>query len=127
MERSGGSPAFYIADPAVVDKYSQGLTVQARWSGETGELKSGWTGVRYRDKLLIPEFDMPAQTIYGINTDDVRLYTLMDGPNWDDLDGSMFRRFGRSLPVEAWLVWMLQLGFHRCNSQVKIGNMTRAA
>lgn len=124
---AGATPTFYLSDPAVVDKYSQGLTVQARWAGEDGQLASGWTGIRYRNKLLIPEFDMPASTIYGVNTDDIQIYTLTDGPDWDDMDGSMFRRFNRTLPVEAWLVWMLQLGFHRCNSQVKIGNMNVAS
>lgn len=128
MQRSGATPDFYLSDPAVVDKYSQGLTVQARWAGEEGQLESGWTGVRYRNKLLIPEFDMPAKTIFGVPLDDLQIYTLDDGPDWDDLTGSMMQRFGtRALPVEAWLVWMLQLGFHRCNSIVKIGNMNRAA
>lgn len=128
MSTAGSLPDFYLSDPAVVDKYSQGLTVQARWAGEEGQLVSGWTGVRFRNKLLIPEYDMPAQTIYGVNLEDVALYTLDDGPDWDDYTGSIFQRFGtRSLPLEAWLVWMLQLGFHRCNSQVKIGNMTQAS
>jgi hypothetical protein len=126
--QSGRSPSFYLSDPAVVDKFSQGLTVQARWAGEEGQLASGWTGVRYRDKLLIPEFDMPSQTIYGVQTDDMALYTLMDGPDWDDITGSIFQRFStRNLVVECWLYWMLQLGFQNCNSTVKIGNMNQAA
>ena len=49
------------------------------------------------------------------------IFTLDDGPDWDDHTGSIFQRFGtRSLPLEAWLIWMLQLGFQRCNSFVKI-------
>lgn len=128
MQVAGSTPEFYLADPAVIDKYSQGLTVQARWAGEEGQLASGWTGIRYRNKLLVPEFDMPASTIYGVNLMDCSLYTLDDGPDWDDYTGSMFQRFGtRALPVEAWLVWMLQFGFHRCNSFVKIGNMNQAS
>jgi hypothetical protein len=128
MSTAGSLPQFYLCDPAVVDKFSQGLTVQAQWAGSAGNLDSGWAGVRYRDKLLIPEFDMPSSTSYGINLDDVALYTLDDGPDWDDKTGSIFQRFGtRALPLEAWLVWMLQLGFHRCNSQVKIGNLTQAS
>lgn len=128
MSTAGSLPNFYLCDPAVVDKYSQGLTVQARWAGEEGQLASGWTGVRFRNKLLIPEYDMPAQTIYGVSLEDCAIYTLDDGPDWDDFTGSMFQRFGtRSLPLEAWLVWMLQFGFHRCNAFVKIGNMTQAS
>ena len=127
MIKSGSTPDFYLCDPAVVDKYTQGLTVQARWSGDEAQLDSGFTGVRYRNKVLLPEFDMPAQTAYGVSRDDINLYTLDDGPDWDDKDGSMFKRFSRALPVEAWLVWMVQMGFLRCNTQVKVGNLNQAS
>lgn len=127
MTYAGSVPNFYLSDPAVVDKYTQGITVQARWAGETGQLDSGWTGVQFRNKLIIPEYDMPPNTVYGINLDDCTLYTLDDGPDWDDLTGNMLQRFSRSLPVEAWLIWLVQFGFHRCNSFVKIGNLNQAS
>ncbi len=128
MQKAGSELRFFIADPAVVDKYTQGLTVQARWAGEEGQLASGWSGVRYRQKLIVPEFDMPPGVAYGVApAEDCALYTLDDGPDWDDYTGSLFQRFGtRSLPVECWLIWMLQFGFHRCNGFVKIGNLSRA-
>jgi hypothetical protein len=93
-QHSGRSPQFWLADPAVVDKYTQGLTVQARWAGEDGQLESGWTGVRYRNKLLVPDFDMPSNTAYGPQLEDMAIYTLDDGPDWDDHTGSVFQRFG---------------------------------
>lgn len=129
MQRAGRQPDFYLCDPGVVDKYTQGLTVQARWSGEEGTLASGWSGVRYRDKLLVPEYDMPLGTAYGITLEDCAIYTLDDGPDWDDYTGSIFQRSQstRTLPVEAWLVWMLQFGFSNCNSFVKVGSLNRAA
>jgi hypothetical protein len=127
MTYAGTVPNFYLSDPAVVDKYTQGITVQARWAGETGQLDSGWTGVQFRNKLIIPEYDMPPSTVYGIALDDMAMYTLDDGPDWDDLTGDIMQRFSRSLPVEAWLIWMVQLGFHRCNSFVKIGNLSQAS
>ena len=128
LRNAGVTPDFYIADPGVIDKYTQGLTVQARWAGDETKLASGFTGVAYRNKALIPEFDMPASTAYGVTTDDASIFTLTEGPDWDDRTGSVFQRFGtRSLPVEAWLIWMLQLGFLRCNSQVKIANLNAAA
>lgn len=125
-EIRGKTPDFYLCDPAVVDKYTQGLTVQARWAGEDGTLKSGWTGVRYRNKLLVPDYDMKPKTAIGVQLEDMTLYTLDDGPDWDELDGAMFRRFDRSLPVEAWLVWYLQLGFHTCNGTVEVGALSQA-
>lgn len=125
--RSGVTPNFYIGDPAVIDKFQQGLTVQARWAGDDGMLESGWEGVKYRSKVLVREFDAPSRTLYGVYKDDVKILALDQGPDWDEEDGGMFRRFNRSLVLEAWLVWMLQLGFKRCSSQVKIGNLTQAA
>lgn len=127
-QTSGTPPDFYLCDPAVVDKFTQGLTVQARWSGDQGKLESGWTGVQYRNKVLVPEFDMPASTAYGISRDWCALYTLDDGPDWDKETGSMLQRFStRSLPVEAWLVWLVQFGFTRCNAFSKIGSLNQAA
>lgn len=125
-QRSGSKPKFYVADPAVLDKFTQGMTVQARWDGEKRMLDTGWSGVEYLDKRLIKEFDMPGQTVYGVFPEDIRVYTRDEGPDWDEKDG-MFKRFARALPYEAWLIWHLQLGFHRCNSAVKIGSLNRAA
>lgn len=125
---SGRQPDFYLSDPAVIDKFSQGLTTSARWAGDAGELETGWTGVRYRNKLLVPDYDMVTKTAIGIQKQDAAIYTLDDGPDWDDHTGSVLQRFGtRSLPVEAWLVWMLQFGFESCNGFVKIGNLNQAA
>ena len=95
---------------------------------EDGELKSGWTGVRYRDKLLVPDYDHPLSALTGIQLEDMTIYTLQDGPDWDDHTGNVLQRFQlRTLPVEAWLVWYLQLGFQSCNALVKVGNLTRAS
>jgi len=125
---SGRQPDFYLCDPAVIDKFSQGLTSSARWAGEAGTLATGWTGVRYRNKLLVPDFDMAAKTAIGVQLQDMAIYTLDQGPDWDDHTGAILQRFQtRSLPVEAWLVWMLQFGFEACNGLVKIGNLNQAS
>lgn len=122
---SGTTPDFYLGDPAVLDNYELNIAVQSRWSGNTMTLPTGYTGIEYRNKALVREFDMPSSTLFGIFKDDVKIYTRDDGPDWDEQDGSMFKRFARALPFECWLVWMLQLGFQRCNSQVKVGNLAQ--
>jgi hypothetical protein len=123
----GDGPKFYIGDPAVIDKFSQGLTVQARWAGDEGELETGWKGVKYKGKLIIPEYDMASRTLVGAATEDYKMLTLDAGPDWDEKDGSMLKRFSRALPLEAWLVWMVQFGALRCNTTVVIGNLNQAA
>lgn len=127
MIYAGTLPDFYLSDPFVVDKFTQTLTVQAQWNGAAGQLESGWTGVKYRNKLIVPEYDVAPQTAYGVNLDDCALYALDDGPDWDEYTGDMFQRFSRALPVEAWLVWMVQFGFVRCNTTVKVGNLNQAS
>jgi hypothetical protein len=44
------------------------------------------------------------------------------------MTGSIFQRSQttRTLPVESWLIWMLQFGFESCNHFCRIGSMTRA-
>lgn len=122
----GDGPKFYIGDPAVIDKFTQGLTVQARWAGDSGELDTGWKGVKYKGKLLIPEFDMASQTIVGAAVEDYRMLVLDSGPDWDEKDGSMLKRFSRALPLEAWLIWMVQFAAERCNSTVVLKKMNQA-
>jgi hypothetical protein len=126
-QKSGTTPDFYLCDPAVVDKYQQSFASAARWQGAEAQLATGFTGVEYRKKVLLPEFDMAPKTAGGVFKEDIQIYTLDDGPSWDDLTGAIYQRFNRQLPVEAWMVWMLQLGFYRCNSQVKVGNLNQAS
>jgi hypothetical protein len=123
---SGVTPDFYIGDPAVIDQYELQMAVQARWAGETGTLETGWEGIKYRNKVLVREFDSPSNQLIGIRKEDVKIYTRDSGPDWDETEGGMFKRFARALPFECWLVWMLQLGFQRCNSQVLVGNLAQA-
>ncbi len=124
--RSGKTPDFYIGDPAVIDKYGQGLTVQSRWAGDNGKLATGWTGILFRDKTLVREYDVAPQTLFGLVKEDMKVYTRDAGPDWDEVDG-MFKRFSRALPYESWLVWQLQLGFTACNGIVEVSDLQRAS
>lgn len=126
-QNSGVTPDFYIGDPAVIDQYELTMAIQARWAGESGTLETGWEGIKYRNKVLVRDFDSPPNQLIGVRKEDVKIYTRDNGPDWDETDGSMFKRFARALPFECWLVWMLQLGFQRCVSQVLVGNLAQAA
>lgn len=128
VKTTGQSPDFYIGDPAVLDKFGQSLLTQSRWAGDKGQLETGWEGIQYRSKLLIPEFDHLPLAVTGINKASLQMYGYNQGPEWDDLDGSLFKRISsRSLPVEAWLVDYVQLGAHRCNTTVFVKNLNAAA
>lgn len=123
---SGKTPDFYVGDPAVIDKYGQGITVQAQWAGDNGKLETGWTGILFRNKVLVREYDMAPKTLLGLVKEDMRVYTRDNGPDWDETDG-MFKRFSRALPYESWLVWQMQLGFEACNGLVELYNAAQAA
>jgi hypothetical protein len=127
VKRSGVSPDFYVGDPGVIDKYGQTLLTQSRWAGDKNELATGWGGVMYRNKAVVPEFDSPSGQVTGINKQSVTFYAYDNGPDWDDLDGSVLKRIGsRTLPVEAWLVDFVQLGCHRRNAFVTASNLNVA-
>lgn len=125
----GSSPDFFIGDPAAIDKFGQSLVSQFHWIPKITRLSTGWEGIDYRSTPLIPEFDMPAGTLLGVNKNAVTIYGYpgTNGPMWDDTDGSRFRRFSRSLPVEAWLVDFLQLGVHNPAALVSVKNLNQAA
>lgn len=127
MQASGKAPDFWIGDPAVIDKFGQGLVSQFRWMPKISRLATGWEGVDYRGTPLIPEFDHPAGGITGINKSALTIYGYGKGPEWDDTTGSRFQRFSRSHPVEAWLVDFLQLGYHQPNAVVYLNNLNQAA
>lgn len=119
--------SFWLGDPAVIDKFGQTLLTQSRWDGSMSQLETGWEGIKYRGQLFIPEYDCKANRVISVPKDDVTFYATQNGPDWDDEDGSVFKRFSRSLPVEAWLVDEVQLGFHRLNRVVYADNLNQAA
>lgn len=119
--------SFWIGDVAVLDKFGQTLLTQSRWDGTMGTLQTGWEGIKYRSELLIPEYDAKANRVFNVPTDDVQFYATGPGPDWDDEDGAIFKRFARSLPVEAWLVDEFNLGFYRLNRLVFADNLNAAA
>lgn len=127
VKASGVSPDFYLGDPAAVDKFGQTLLTQSRWAGDKNDLATGWGGVMYRNKAVIPEFDAKPNRVVGINKASVSFYAYDNGPDWDTEDGSIFKRFSRVLPVEAWLVDFVQLGCHRRNAFVFADNLNQAA
>lgn len=124
-----GAPdqGYWVADPAVLDRFSQTLLTASRWAGDAGELSTGFKYLEYRDERLYPEYDAPAQTLWNVPLEDLTFYATQEAPDWDDEDGSVFKRFGRSLPTEAWLVDELNVGYHRCNRVVFAKNLNQAA
>lgn len=119
--------SFWIGDPAVIDKFGQTLLTQSRWDGSMSKLDTGWEGISYRGQLFIPEYDAKANRVVSVPKDDIQFYATQQGPDWDDEDGGVFKRFARSLPVEAWLVDEFNLGFHRLNRIVYADNLNQAA
>lgn len=130
LDGHGLEPKWYFGDPFVVRKYVQGLQTQARWNGAERNLKTGqgreFRGVDYAGKSLLPLHGATPNTVFGWDPSIASLYTLDNGPEWDDMTGSTLQRFNRKVTAEAWLVWEIQFGFHLCNSIIKIGSLNRA-
>jgi len=126
MQESGKTPDFYVGDPAAIDKFSQSLVAQFRWQPKERRLATGWEGIDYRGVPLIPEFDAPVGEVIGVNKSAMTFYGFAQGPDWDDMTGSRFQRFSRTLPVEAWLVDFVQLGIHQPNALVRVPALNQA-
>jgi len=131
MERrvgnNGEGPAFYLGDIAAIDRFGQTLISQSQWAGNAGELATGWKGIMYRDKVLVGDRDAKVGRIIGVDPDAITLYSYTDGPSWIDDTGSMFMRFSRKLPKEAWLADFIQPAWSRTNTTVFADNLQLAA
>lgn len=119
---------YAYGSPGVVDKYQQAQYTNLRWGPvPTLTLDTGFTGIDYRGRPLLAEDDCdPLSTIYGVNKEFCQPYSYFPGPDWLDDDGALWRRYQRGLPREAVLLDFCQLGFHRCNTLVRIGNLNSA-
>lgn len=130
--RSGlGAWDFGIGGMAAIDLYKQGLYAQVRYEPEVSTLKSGFSGIVYdgadRPFPLVKE---PVHRKDGIKLIDKASFTMYGdkvGPSFLDDDGSIFRRFGRSLPKEAELLDRFQMGVTKCNTIVFFNNLAQAA
>lgn len=118
---------FGIGDPRVINGFVQGLYTQTRWAGEKATLESGFEGVAFEGKPLVKEFDHQVQAMSFIHKDGLQMYGFGDNlPDFDNDTGSIFQRFNRTLPAEAWLYDAVQLGALRCDTTVRVQNLQQA-
>lgn len=130
--RSGlGAWDFGMGDPAAIDAYKQSLYSLVRYDPQTTTLKSGYSGIAYdgadRPFPLIKEPMHAKGGIKLIDKASFQLYGDQAGPSFLEDDGSMFRRFTRTLPKEAELLDRVQLGVIKCNTIVYLNNLLGAA
>lgn len=126
--RSGlGSWDFALGDPAVIDHYKDSLLSLVRYDPQVTTLDSGFSGIAYdgADRPF-PMIKEPMHKKGGIKLIDkasFQLYGDQPGPSFLEDDGSMFRRFTRTLPKEAELLDRVQLGVTKCNTIVFLNNL----
>ena len=122
---------FGIGDPAAIDLYKQSLLSLVRYDAGTITLHSGYKGIAYdgADKPfpLIKEPVHKKGAIKLIDKGSFQLYGDKSGPSFLDDDGSMFRRFNRTLIKEADLLDRVQLGVTKCNTIVFVNNLAVAS
>jgi hypothetical protein len=119
--------SLWMTDPAVLDKFSQSLLTQARWQGDKGTLDTGYEYLNYRTERLFADYDAPLAQIVCIPLEDVTILEIGSGPSFDDQDGSIWKRFARTQPVEAWLIAEEQAAYTRVDRFVYGKNLNRAA
>jgi hypothetical protein len=124
---SSDGPDFYVGDIAAINRMSQTLTQQAQWAGNAGTLETGWSGIKYRDKVLVGDRDSKLGRLIGVDMSAYRFMSYFaDGPQWLDDTGAIFMRFNRKLPKEGWLWDPIQLAVFRTNTTVVLDNLNRA-
>jgi hypothetical protein len=120
-----------VGDPGVILLYQSAFYNQMRFEPTRGKLDTGFEGPVYNGMVMIGDFDHQRGALTGVTEEDLQMYGYEKGPDWDDLTGSMFQRFGtattRSRNVEAWLVDDYQLGAHECRTMVRWTGLNRAS
>jgi hypothetical protein len=118
---------FGIGDPAAIDLYKQGKYSQVRYDKQSVTIKSGFKGVVFEGAdqpfPLIKEPMHKKASLRFIKRDDIQLYGDSVGPEFLADDGSMWRRFTRTLPIEADLFDRWQVGYKACNRIVFFDNL----
>lgn len=120
-----------VGDPGVILLYQSMFYNQMRFQPDVGTLDTGLEGPKYNGMVMIGDFDHQRGALTGVTEESLQMYGYEKGPDWDDLTGSMFQRFGtattRSRNVEAWLVDDYQLGAHECRTMVRWQALNRAS
>ena len=122
---------FGIGHPNSIDLYKQGKYAQMRYNPADATLQSGYSGILYEgaDKPfpLLKDPVHPRATVRFIEKASFQLYGDQPGPDFLQDDGSMFRRFSRTLIKEAELLDRMQLGVTKCNTIVSCANLQEAS
>ena len=122
---------FIVGDPGVILLYQSSFYNQMRFAPTRGKLDTGFEGPTYNGMTMIGDFDHQRGALTGVTKEVLQMYGYTKGPDWDELTGSMWQRFGtatsRSRNVEAWLVDDWQLGAHECRQIVRWQNLNRAS
>jgi hypothetical protein len=121
---------FFVGDPSVILNYQQQFYSQTRFEAGTEKLETGFSGPLYNGQVMVGDFDHERYALTGITKESLQMYGYGKGPDWDNLTGSMWQRFGtataRTRNVEAWLVDDFQFGAHECRTMVRWRNLNRA-
>jgi hypothetical protein len=122
---------FITGDPGVILNYQQAFYNQMRFQPTRGKLDTGFEGPVYAGMTMIGDFDHERFALTGITKESLQAYGYAQGPDWDNLTGSMWQRFGtataRNRNVEAWLVDDFQFGAHECRTMVRWRQLNRAS
>lgn len=121
---------FFVGDPSVILNYQQQFYSQTRFEAGIGKLPTGYSGPLYNGQTMVGDFDHERYALTGITKESLQMYGYAQGPDWDNLTGSMWQRFGtgtvRTRNVEAWLVDDFQFGAHECRTMIRWRNLNRA-
>lgn len=118
---------FAVGDPAAIDLYKQGLYPQVRYDKQSSTLKSGFKGIVFEGAdqpfPLMKEPQHKKSSVRFIKMDTIQLYGDSVGPEFLKDDGSIWRRFDRSLPKEADLLDRWQVAYKDPNKIVFYDNL----
>lgn len=128
QNESEGTPDLFITSAGVYNAYGASLVSQKRFVN-TNELKGGWKGLSVevgdQGATLIWDKDAPANTIFGLDTDHIQIYSANDWGFMDrDHPGTVLNRVPNVDGYEATLYRYFEIATDRRNAHVVIRDIS---
>ena len=119
----------FVAGKAILSAYQRNIDTMEFNGGFKGIKWStpGVSGIGSADLGWYADFDCPANTLYGINTDKLVCHQIAEGWKWMDQDGAILSRVSGSLAYEAVLFTSMELACVQRNAHFAITDLIEAS
>mgnify|MGYP001571949718 CR=1 FL=1 len=110
-----GMPKIALTSYDLYQKYALSLTPDRRYTSSDMDVKGGFTGVKFNDMVLLPDFDCPFDEMYFIDTNALSVEELTP-VSFMEKDGAILSRSATTPAYQATLRYYANLAVNKPRS-----------